>query len=144
MTELDPRFDPQFQRGFDPAVHTSGKRRRPPAAEPVEAPREHPAVSADSIRGVSTGSTTGADSTTGAGSTTGAPAYFGQYDFSDPAGAVVVDQPEFDSYTVLYSNGSTLTGVASPLLLCTMGATVTLFAVLSARRDGQTGAPAAS
>ncbi|MGE3192682.1 MAG: hypothetical protein AB7K08_04345 [Microbacteriaceae bacterium] len=73
-----------------------------------------------------------------------ADAYFGQYDFSDPAGAVVVDQPEFDSYTVLYSTGSTLTGVASPLLLCTIGATVTLLAVLSARRDGQAGAPAAS
>lgn len=73
-----------------------------------------------------------------------ADAYFGQFDFSDPSGAVVVDQPEYDRYTVLYSSGSTLAGVASPLLLCTMGATVTLLAVLSARRDGQAGAPAAS
>lgn len=54
MAELDPRFDPQFQRGFDPAVHTSGKRRRPPAVEPVETPDAHPAASADAIREVST------------------------------------------------------------------------------------------
>ena len=73
-----------------------------------------------------------------------ADAYFGQFDFSDPSYTAAIDQPEYDRYTVLYSTGSTLTGVASPLLLCTMGATVTLLAVLSARRDGQAGAPAAS
>lgn len=53
MAELDPRFDPQFQRGFDPAVHTSRQRPRPPVVEPVETTGEHPGVPADSIREVS-------------------------------------------------------------------------------------------
>ena len=74
MAELDPRFDPQFQRGFDPAVHAPRTRPRPPVVEPAETPGEHPAISEDSVAGVSTGSTTGAGSTTGVstGSTTGA------------------------------------------------------------------------
>lgn len=32
MAEVDPRFDPQFQRGYDPSVHKVPRRQR--AAEP--------------------------------------------------------------------------------------------------------------
>ena len=78
--------------------------------------------------------------------------YFAQYDFST-ANPVEIDQAEFDIYNALYSKGSTLSTAAGPLLLCALGATLALLAVLSQRYDlthrravaaGQTEAPAAS
>lgn len=60
--------------------------------------------------------------------------YFSQYDFST-AGPVEIDQAEFDVYNALYSKGNTLSAAAGPLLLCALGATLVLLAVLSQRYD---------
>jgi hypothetical protein len=39
--EVDPRFDPAFQRGYDPAVH-SGRAHDEPAAEALALPAHNP------------------------------------------------------------------------------------------------------
>lgn len=43
MAEVDPRFDPVFQRGYDPEKHrTRIREQRPARAEPRQRPREDP------------------------------------------------------------------------------------------------------
>lgn len=79
-------------------------------------------------------------------------AYFAQFDFST-AGPVEIDQPEYDGYAVISTQGYNLALAAVPLLLVTVGAACVLLAVLAQRYDrthrraiatDQTEAPAAS
>ncbi|HEV7742216.1 MAG TPA: hypothetical protein VGO65_07335 [Pseudolysinimonas sp.] len=46
--DVDPRFDPVFQRGYDPAKH----RTRPRAVKPAEARREGPRAEAAAVEAV--------------------------------------------------------------------------------------------
>ena len=72
--------------------------------------------------------------TVGAGMLARADAYFSGFDFAT-AGAVEIDQKEFDSYNDLSVLGSNLIAVATPLLLCTVCGVVILLAVLAQRRE---------
>jgi hypothetical protein len=63
-----------------------------------------------------------------------ADAYFAQFDFSSSS-PIEIDQPEYDRYVVISSQGYNLAAAASPFLLCAVAAGCILLAVLAHRYD---------